>query len=188
MFSQLYCIYRLTWISTKDIILIELWYVISNNVVLWHVWTQTSLCSLLLSLETPNDVQSVAEESLNIQATSKGSYQTAHMHRLVWAFVGAHTLLLEILWHNSITLSGLQIRKRNWKLFSYFLNQNLCCGCSKELSQWDGSVEHPKHMFKLMGEKIITLLNSKCFLIWNYDYQISITVFGWLLAEDTRIL
>ena len=34
-------------------------YVISNNVVFWHVYTQTGLCSLLLSLETPNDVQSV---------------------------------------------------------------------------------------------------------------------------------
>ena len=35
-----------------------------------------SLCSLLLSLETPNDVQSVALQSYNIQATSKGSDQT----------------------------------------------------------------------------------------------------------------
>ena len=33
---------------------------ISNNVALWHVKTRPSLCSLLLSLETPNGVQSVA--------------------------------------------------------------------------------------------------------------------------------
>ena len=45
--------------------------------------TQTSLCSPLLSLETPNDVQSVAEHSLNIQATSEGSDQTARMRRLI---------------------------------------------------------------------------------------------------------
>ena len=38
----------------------ELRHVISNNVAFWQVWIQTSLCSLLLSLETPNDVQSVA--------------------------------------------------------------------------------------------------------------------------------
>ena len=44
--------------------------------------------SLLLSLETPNDNQSVAYLSLNIQATSKGSDQTARMRRLVWACVG----------------------------------------------------------------------------------------------------
>ena len=54
-----------------------------NNVVIWQMWTQTSLCSLLLSLETPNDVRAVASESENIPATSKGSDQTARMRRLV---------------------------------------------------------------------------------------------------------
>ena len=34
-------------------------HVISSNVVFWQVLTQMSLCSLLLSLETPNDCQSV---------------------------------------------------------------------------------------------------------------------------------
>ena len=36
----------------------EPWKVISNNVAFWQVLTRTSLCSLLLSLETPNDVRS----------------------------------------------------------------------------------------------------------------------------------
>ena len=43
-------------------------------------------------------------------------------------------------------LAGLQIRvyyKMYWKLFFLFLNQNICCGYSKELS--DGSFEEPKH-------------------------------------------
>ena len=52
-------------------------------------------------------------------------------------------------------ITGLQIRVRIGKLFSLFLIQNICCGYSKELSQWEGSFEHPKHMFKLMGKKII---------------------------------
>ena len=34
----------------------EPWHVISNNVEFWQVKTQTSLCSFLLSLETPNHV------------------------------------------------------------------------------------------------------------------------------------
>ena len=34
--------------------------VISNHVAIWQVKIQTSLCSLLLSQETPNEVQSVA--------------------------------------------------------------------------------------------------------------------------------
>ena len=33
------------------------------------------------------------------------------------------------------------------KVFFLFLNQNICCGYSKEPSQW-GSFEHPKHMLK----------------------------------------
>ena len=39
---------------------IEPWLLISNNLNFWQVRTRTSLCSLLLSLETPNCVQSVA--------------------------------------------------------------------------------------------------------------------------------
>ena len=44
----------------NKIMLNEQGHVISNNVAFWQVQTQTSLCSLLLSLETPIDVQSVA--------------------------------------------------------------------------------------------------------------------------------
>ena len=44
------------------------------------------------------------------------------------------------------------------KIIFLFLNQNIFCGYSKEPSQSDGSFEHPKHMFKLMGKKIFTIL------------------------------
>ena len=56
--------------------------------------------------------------------------------------------------------SGLQIRVCIGKLFSLYLIQNICCGYSKEPSQCDGSFEHPKHMFQLIGKKIITILRS----------------------------
>ena len=49
-----------------------------------------------------------------------------------------------------------------------FLNQNICCGYSKEPSQWDGSSEHPKHMLKMMDKKIFIILQSKFFLNWTY--------------------
>ena len=47
-------------------------------------------------------------------------------------------------------------KRTNSKLF--FLTSQpkyiiLCCGCSKELSQWDSSFEHPKHTLKLMSQK-----------------------------------
>ena len=44
----------------SEIHIVELWHVISNDVAFWQVYTQTNLCSLFLSIETPNDVQSVA--------------------------------------------------------------------------------------------------------------------------------
>ena len=52
---------------------------------------------------------------------------------------------------------GPQIRVRNWKLFFIFLNQNICCGYSKEPSGWDSSYEHPIHMFKLIEKKIYVI-------------------------------
>ena len=61
---------------------------ISNKVTFWQMCTQTSLCSLLLSLEFPNAIRSLALQSKDIQATSKGSDQNTCMHRLVWAFAG----------------------------------------------------------------------------------------------------
>ena len=39
-------------------------------------------------LQTPNDVQTVAEQSYNIRVTSKGSDQSAHMRRLIRGFAG----------------------------------------------------------------------------------------------------
>ena len=63
--------------------------------------------------------------------------------------------------------AGLQIRVHTGKLFFLFLNQNLCCGYSKEPSQWDGSFEQPKHMFKLMGKEINTILGAQTILIWT---------------------
>ena len=52
------------------------------------------------------------------------------------------------------------MRVRIGKLFSLFVIQNICCGYSKEPSQGDGSFEHPKHMFELMGKKIIEILRK----------------------------
>ena len=42
------------------------------------------------------------------------------------------------------------------------------CGYSKEPSQLDGSFEHPKHMFKLIGTEINAILAAQTILIWTY--------------------
>ena len=70
--------------------------------------------------------------------------------------------------------TGLQIRVCTGKLFFLFLNQNICCGYSKEPSRWDGSFKHPKHMFKLMGKEIIAILGAQTILIWTYVKYINL--------------
>ena len=47
------------------------------------------------------------------------------------------------------------------------INLNMCFGCSKESSQWDGSFEYPQHMFWLRNKKIDFWL---CTLIWRPEY------------------
>ena len=43
------------------------------------------------------------------------------------------------------------------KIIFLISQQNRRCGYSKDPSQRDSSFEHPKHMFKLMGKKIVQL-------------------------------
>ena len=52
-------------------------------------------------------------------------------------------------------------RVRSKKIIFLFLNQNICCGYSKEPSRWDGSFEHQKHMLKLLGKKILQIYSQK---------------------------
>ena len=62
--KYLVCIVKATMATKLSFFLrhkiFKLWHVTSNNVVFWQVVTRTSLCSFLLSLETPNGVLSVA--------------------------------------------------------------------------------------------------------------------------------
>ena len=47
------------------------------------------------------------------------------------------------------------------------INLNICFGCSKEPSQWDGSFEYPQHMFCLRNKKI----NFQIWCLWGeFDY------------------
>ena len=66
--------------------------------------------------------------------------------------------------HEHYTRECVHFRTHNKNLIFLFLNQKICCGYSKELSQWDGSFEHPKHMLNLMGKKIFTTLRWKNWL------------------------
>ena len=55
-----------------------------------------------------------------------------------------------------LAYSGLKLRvtKNNFLIYQ----PNICCGYSKEPSQRVGSFQYPKHMLKIMGKKIFTIL------------------------------
>ena len=78
---------------------------------------------------------------------------------------------------NSV-VSGLKLIVRTQKNIFLFLNQNICCGYSKEPSQWDGSFEHTKHMLKLMGKKVYLHFYAEffCLSITVYLFQFHIPV------------
>ena len=66
--------------------------------------------------------------------------------------------------HNMTVLQDFRyVRTKN--LIFLFLNQNICCGYSKEPSQRDGSVEHPKNMLKLINKNIFIILRSRIVFI-----------------------
>ena len=52
--------------------------------------------------------------------------------------------------------TGLDEKKMGLKIVNIFLpiSFNICFGCSKEPSDWDGSFEYPQHMFWLRNKKI----------------------------------
>ena len=58
--------------------------------------------------------------------------------------------------------TGLDKQNVQRKFVNIFLpiNFNICFGCSKEPSHWDGSFEYPQHMFWLRNKKIKLSLST----------------------------
>ena len=73
-------------------------------------------------------------------------------------FILINLFSLNLSKHIILKLTGLLLRVRKRKIIFLFLNQNICCGYSKEPSQRDGSFEHPIYMLKIVGKKIFTIL------------------------------
>ena len=81
--------------------------------------------------------------------------------RLAWSGSNLFGILMVSLKDFFLHFSGLKLSHQN----KIFLNKNICCGYSKEPSQWDDSFEHPKHMLKLMGKKIFTIIYAQMFCL-----------------------
>ena len=77
---------------------------------MWHFGRQRPrrACAAPFMLINPNTTRPAAHQSLNIQATCKGSHQTAWMHRLVNAFAVVHTSLSETPYRGSSIIFMMQ--------------------------------------------------------------------------------
>ena len=75
-----------------------------------------------------------------------------------------------------------KLRVHTKSLIFLFLNQNICCGYSKEPPQWEGSFEHGKHLLKLIwwvrnylqfyGQKLCLSLDLWKLLKWTHQKSI----------------
>ena len=60
-----------------------------------------------------------------------------------------------------LTCSGLKLKSSYQNINFLIFQPNIYNGYLKELSHWDRSFVHPKHLLKLMGKKTSTILCSK---------------------------
>ena len=75
--------------------------------------------------------------------------------------------------------TGLEIRVCNQKLIFYILNQNICCGYSKEPSYWDSSFEHLKTIGKTTGLENIYNFTLKIFAyldLWLCKFTVNFEI------------
>ena len=132
------------------------------------VWSESLLCS-----------QWVTKYQKVLHVDRGDSNQTELMPRLIWVF-SWNTATLTV-FSSPSSIKDWEIRPREYYLYvpyrllskeipwvkinkfferkifniSLPIRCNICFGCSKEPSHWDGSFEYPQHMFWLRNKKII---------------------------------
>ena len=141
---------------------------LQENMILWSHYKKIWFCG---HITRKYDFVVTLQENMILWYVTKGTSQYAHPCKLISSYVICYleSIVTELTTCKISIFYRPQIRVRNWKLFFLFLNQNICCGYSKEPSHRDGSFEHPKHMFKLMDKKIITIYARVFLLNWTYD-------------------
>ena len=78
----------------------------------------------------------------------------------LWAYADLYLMLNTSSFISSFVMSVSKYFER--KIVNIFLpiSWNICFGCLKEPSHWDGSFEYPQHMFWLRNKKIIFSLRT----------------------------
>ena len=119
---------------------------------------------------------------------------------VMWPLLCIYTCLWLRVRNSKIFFLISQPKLRNRKIIFLFINQNICCGYSKEPPQWNGSFEHPKHhtgQCKRTGgcynKLVVAFFNTssgvkgkkKIYTCWLYDLFINLHLFylWWHLAH-----
>ena len=85
-------------------------------------------------------------EARIIHGVKKQANNNNKKKTLTWSTLG----VAEDMHTNYIRVYRHLVYNAQQKIIILLLNQNKCCGYSKEPSQWDGSFEHPKHMLEYL--------------------------------------
>ena len=101
---------------------------------------------------------SVCLQSYFVYASNEFACNAVCLGRFIWACLACWSP------DKSEYLKILLVCNRLKIIFSYFSTKTYAEG-----TWWDGSLEHPKHMFKLMDKKTFTIYAWKVHLIWSYD-------------------
>ena len=102
---------------------------------------------------------------------SKSSDKSVKLSRLTIDFVG---LNFDKYWFGLFRPPD---KSLYWKSVFFISYSKRCCGYSKEPFQQDGSFEHPKYMFKLIGKEINAILGAQTILIWTYGLLLFFAIF-----------
>ena len=130
--------------------------------ILWFYWTKIGEIKIHIKISIMIHVNKPAHEILVLTSIYRRAAKT-------WT-----SLSIFAVWPEPLLLANTEdvdkeaknqnLRMRNRKAISLFLNQNKCCGYSKQPFQRDGSFEHPKHMLEIIGKKIFTILRRNFYV------------------------
>ena len=135
--------------------------------------------SLCLSLEYSMTLMLLIEhhlEFLSLKVGFTGSYEPTLVKMPHNSFIRPQGTLFTCNTNSNCgAITDHLVENAYQKLFFLFLNQNICCGYSKEVSQWDSSFEYRKDIYVridgqlLSGKKIFKMLCSKSLFILTYE-------------------
>ena len=125
--------------------------------IIWMwIWSRLTMSLTYCILETPKQVLSVTEIHRNLETSTYAPLKYT---------MGSPILIVSICKGKSIIIHRVKqlfgecigpvkrFFEHKIAIIFLFIGLNMCFGCSKEPSHWDGSFEYPYHKFWLRNKK-----------------------------------